>query len=128
MTYDEKTTCDDVVKAWDAGETIQSISMGGMGPGYEQCIQAMALEMLRGLCKRKPNPKDWEDQDKWRADRQLMDADAPELVERLGVTGAQFGAAINMACVFYINGPKKAMRMAPADRWIEVSNNLTSKL
>ena len=35
------------LRRWDAGEGVWSIEMGGIGPGYEQCIQITAAEILR---------------------------------------------------------------------------------
>ena len=35
------------VATWDAGQSVWSLEMGGLGPGYEQCIQVCVIEILR---------------------------------------------------------------------------------
>lgn len=37
----------DVLAKWDAGEAIWSVQLGGIGPGYEQTIQVLIMELLR---------------------------------------------------------------------------------
>lgn len=37
-------TNETALAAWDAGEPVWSCDMGGMGPGYEQCIQIMGFD------------------------------------------------------------------------------------
>lgn len=32
-------TCEEALARWDAGETVFTAEMGGLGPGYEQAIQ-----------------------------------------------------------------------------------------
>jgi hypothetical protein len=40
-------TVTEMLKAWDDGETIWSVELGGLGPGYEQTIQVAAVEFAR---------------------------------------------------------------------------------
>src|SRR5688500_14839117 len=40
---------DEALAAWDAGEAVQSIEMGGLGLGYEMAIQYVAFELMRAL-------------------------------------------------------------------------------
>jgi hypothetical protein len=40
-------TAADLIARWDSGQSIWSIELGGMGPGYEQAIQVAAIEMAR---------------------------------------------------------------------------------
>lgn len=94
---------------WDAGEIVWTIEMGGLGPGYEQCIQLMAAEMLRVLLER-GMPEDDE------ARRKLL-TELPA-VEKLGPTGAQWGAAANLAMNFYRRGPEVALASVSPDRRI----------
>ena len=35
------------VRAWDADESVWTLDMSGMGPGYEQAIQILAIETCR---------------------------------------------------------------------------------
>lgn len=36
-----------MLEQWDQGESVWSIEMGGLGPGYEQAIQVVMFEILR---------------------------------------------------------------------------------
>lgn len=40
-------TVEDVLRRWDEGSSVWSVEMGGLGPGYEQCIQVLAMELIR---------------------------------------------------------------------------------
>lgn len=42
-------TVDEALAAWDAGDEVQTIEMGGLGAGYEMAIQCVAFEMMREL-------------------------------------------------------------------------------
>lgn len=42
-------TAEEILAKWDANETLWSVELGGLGPGYEQAIQAGAMEALRWL-------------------------------------------------------------------------------
>ena len=118
-------TSEDALKAWDAGESVWSCDMGGMGPGYEQCIQIMGFAMLRAMIDNPP--KDWNtlEGDAWRDYWQMIDKvpAVKAVVEKLGPSGAQHGAALNIASVFAKNGYAKGMEMVPQDRRIQVSRN-----
>src|SRR5687768_3007466 len=37
-------TVEDALRQWDAGETVFTVEMGGLGPGYEMAIQGLAFE------------------------------------------------------------------------------------
>lgn len=96
---------------WDAGKTVWSISMGGLGPGYEQCIHITTAEILRWFLHQKVDASRWDDPEFWQPLRDRMEKavhDVPA-VKALGLSGAQFGAAINLASQFYQNGPRKVM-------------------
>lgn len=122
-----ETTNEQALAAWESGASVWTCDMGGMGPGYEQCIQIMGFTMLRAMLA---NPVDWktltegeEAKEKWREYRGMIDADpiVKAVVERLGPSGAQHGAAMNIASVFARNGYAKGMEMVPEDRRIQVS-------
>lgn len=99
------------LRRWDAGDTVWSISMGGLGPGYEQCIQITTAEVLRHLLERKYGPSTWEDRDAWETDRKAIenDAFANPRIDALGLSGAQWGAAMNLALQLYRRGPRGVM-------------------
>lgn len=121
-------TNEEALATWDRGEPVWTCEMGGIGPGYEQCIQIMGFEMLRAMLS---HPADWdkvsgeEGRDAWRAYRDEIEAvpEVKSIVERLGPSGAQFGAAMNIAAVFAMNGYAKGMEKVPEDRRILISKS-----
>lgn len=124
----KRSTNEEVLAAWDKGEPVWTIEMGGMGPGYEQCIQIMVFEMLRAMLadpfdwSEERDPKEWRDYvDKIDKTSAVMNA-----VDKLHPSGAQFNAAINLAAIFARNGYVEGMKMAPDDRHIMVSKNFPS--
>lgn len=52
FTIDFPESAADALAAWDRGEVLWSVEMGGLGPAYEQCIQILVFEMIRGALKR----------------------------------------------------------------------------
>ena len=106
------------LRRWDAGETIWTIDMGGMGPGYEQTIQVGAIELTRDqLGKPLPAPDDK------KANRVWGDATIKRIDDQIGFSGAQWGACRFLAYKWLSIGPK-ALHQDPAykDRHIQVSN------
>jgi|SRR5882672_2415661 len=118
----EHTTCTKIelygkdatewLRRWDDGKIVWSISMGGLGPGYEQVIQILTAEIVRFYLEHqvemvglKLEDGDWkritEMRDKWLFAK-------PE-IERLGCSGAQHGAASNLASYIFIHGPVALM-------------------
>lgn len=108
-TYGADTA--DWLKRWDDGGTVWSISMGGFGPSYEQCIQITAAEILRHMLERKYEPQAWEDQAIWERDCKEIRAAgfANARISILGLSGAQWGAAVGLAFQFYRRGPRAVM-------------------
>lgn len=111
----EQDTVEDVLARWDAGDTIWSIECGGLGPGYEQALQILAVELMRDN-KDAPLPDaqsfpDWGNATVSRIDRGC-----------LGFSGAQVGAAKQIAYRFLRFGPAAALANCPPDRKILVSN------
>ena len=117
------------LRRWDAGETVWTISMGGLGPGYEQCIQVTVAEMVRCMLDLKMDHSKWTDSEAWKVDQKRSDegiARNPE-VTKLGLSGAQFGAAMSLATALYMRGPATIMREPEVkDRHIMVSKNFPS--
>lgn len=116
----------DWLARWDAGHTVWSILMGGIGPGYEQCIQVTAAEILRHLLDVKYDTEAWEDDEVWSRDRDAIEKAgfANEQIEKLGLSGAQWGAALNLALCLYRCGPRAVMTDERVkDRHIQVSKN-----
>jgi hypothetical protein len=113
----------DWLARWDAGKSVWTIEMGGMGPGYEQCIHITAAEVLRHLLEAKYDPSLWQDKDVWKRDREVIEkyGFANKRIEALGLSGAQWGAAVSIATKLYMDGPRKIMNEPSIkDRHIQV--------
>jgi hypothetical protein len=120
-------TNEEALAAWDKGDSIWSASMGGLGPGYEQCIQLMGFEMLRAILENPP--KDWKEfddaetgLDKWRDYCKGIESKpkVAHVVKTLRVSGAQYGAAMNLATVLARNGYSEGLEKVDKDRLIQV--------
>lgn len=109
------------LRRWDSGDAIWSIEMGGIGPGYEQAIQVLAIEIVRdNLGKGLPNPEDRE----WGMDTvRRLDAKGADGKHFCGgFSGAQVGAARNLAFRWLERGPAALHEEVEQDRRIQVSN------
>jgi len=89
----------DAVERWDRGETVWSVEMGGLGPGYEQAIQIGMIEVLRRLIGHEipTGDTDW------------SDFLAPYISEvskefNLQLSGSQAGAIAQLVCKFITKG------------------------
>lgn len=127
----------DLLARWDNGDTVHTIEMGGLGPGYEQAIHIAVFEMIRYMSA---NPLDWERIDSdaahedmpreiryWTGYQEDMDkvifADGAPL-KGLGLSGAQYSAAASLALKFVRYGPRHIMKdKRVEDRHIMVSRN-----
>jgi hypothetical protein len=114
----------DWLARWDAGRSVWSVEMGGIGPGYEQAIQVAAVEIVRFLVTEKFSPStprvDWE------GTRKKIEAFgfSNPLIARLALSGAQWGAALNVATLLFTMGPRATMRdPAVKDRLIQISKH-----
>jgi len=108
---------------WDAGQSVWSIEMGGLGPGYEQCIQITCAEILRDMLAKGYDSSKWNTQEGWEKDKEQIYAAslANPKIEALGLSGAQWGAALSLASVFYMKGPRVVMADEQVkDRHIQV--------
>lgn len=114
----------DWLARWDAGSGVWSIEMGGLGPGYEQAIQIAAAEVLRVMLDRKFDASTWKEViGPWTADRVAIEAVVMEsrAVKVLGLSGAQWGAALALAREIYRQGPVALFAdRALKDRHIQV--------
>lgn len=87
MTYE---TAADALAAWDQGEIVTTVELGGMGPGYEQAIQVCAFEMIRDALAAKFRATD----ENITAFDRLTDATVRRIDRQCGgLSGAQVGAA-----------------------------------
>jgi hypothetical protein len=88
----------EMLERWDAGQNVWTIEMGGLGPGYEQAIQVLMMEIIRDEID-----NELPDQDGWPvwADKTISRVDA-----RIGgFSGAQVYAAKSLAFQFLKVGP-----------------------
>lgn len=112
---DTKTsTIKEWLEAWDRGEDVPSIEMGGMGPGYEQALQICAFETVRFVLA---NEEEFrrivaiQDEEKRRTVWQVWSEKVDDALfaegapcEGLGLSGAQVSAAKNLTSVVFHRG------------------------
>lgn len=114
----------DWLKRWDSGRSCWSIEMGGLGPGYEQCIHITLAEILRHMLVKQYDATAWADEAAWKSDREAIEAMSHDnaTIKELGLSGAQWGAALHLATKFYMYGPRNIMTDERVkDRHIQVS-------
>lgn len=111
FNYDDiPETIAEAVALWDAGDPVWTVEMGGIGPGYEQCIQIFVFALLRACVA---DPKATPDT--------VVDRAVAENSYRLGLSSAQFGAALNLAHAMHEQGYRAALKSVSSDRLILVS-------
>lgn len=120
-------TVEQLIERWDAGNLIQTVEMGGLGPGYEQAIQIMAIEFARALSK----SEGYQDKD-MSAENKRVSAICDTVMATIdkqigGATGAMYGAAKNLAWKWcYEGGPRKILGSVDATRRISCSKHYPS--
>lgn len=107
-------TLDELIEKWDDGEEIITAEMGGLGTPYEQAIHNTAFEYLRYMLASPPK----EDEDLSEYTVKMKSAVLPNMEK--GLSGAQAGAASNVASMFFYNGYEKALSKIPDERRIRV--------
>jgi hypothetical protein len=117
-------TVDDALAKWDAGDSLFSVEVGGLGPGYEMAIQGLAFELMRELRgQMPPHGVDIPDAEMTRL-QGIIDSTVHRFNSEPwgGFSGAQVGAATNLAASVLRRGYRTAMRdPAVKDRLIQVS-------
>jgi hypothetical protein len=122
IVYDEiiPETCEQALAQWDAGQSVFTVEMGGIGPGYEQCIQVLVFELLRDAINGAiPMVKAGDRLVTW------GDSTVDRLNDRLGFSGAQVGAAKNLASGMLVHGYRKAVNSVEKGRHIQASKGFT---
>lgn len=106
---------EELIGRWDEGRTIFTIEMGGLGPSYEQCIHICCFELLR-------------ERDKWLESKDdELENNMNQTIwgnaecKKLGLSGAQAGAAKQIAYRFATYGYRESLKTIPEDRKIQVS-------
>ena len=98
----------EAIRQWDSDYTVFTIEMGGLGPGYEMAIQGLAFELMREL----NGFSAWDDKEELERENVRLDS----VVSRCdkepwgGFSGAQVGAAKNIAACVCRRGYRAAMR------------------
>lgn len=110
--FDHIKTVDDALAAWDANEVVPTVTIGGLGPGYEQCCQILMFEVLRAI-------RDFADTNEV-AVIEAANRVARRLNDDLQFSGAQVAASIQAARVFRNLGWKGALERAGERRTIFV--------
>jgi hypothetical protein len=116
-------TAEEALAWWDAGKPVFTLELGGLGPGYEQCIHVLVFELIR---KFKDEPLH---DDNSRAYRQIDAGVSPiDNKFKLELSGAQVGAAINFTLLVLREGWAKVVNLHESrcdkcggDRFIQVS-------
>jgi hypothetical protein len=115
-------TAKEWLERWDNDESVWSVEMGGIGPGYEHCIQIIAAEILRKFIDTGFPTADSTPEDKEELFKSISNDLSTDVFEKLGPSGAQVGAAKNLAYVLYSRGPAEALTDPKVkDRLIQVS-------
>jgi hypothetical protein len=94
MGDDYLVSAKDALAAWDAGEIVSTIEMGGMGPGYEQAIHVCVFEIIRDV---DPALATDDTKDAFRAQADATVHRISTTGHNLGFSGAQVGAAMQLA-------------------------------
>lgn len=106
---------EELLQRWDSGGVVFTIEMGGLGPGYEQCIHICVFTLLR---ERSKWENETEDNKLSVAMNQVLWNDAD--CKKIGLSGEQAGAAKNLAYRFLKDGYRETLEKFP-DRHIQVS-------
>jgi hypothetical protein len=113
----------DMLSRWDEGRTVWSVEMGGLGPGYEQAIQILMMEIIRdNINDPLPDDKTWQ---VW------GNTTVYRLDEKIGgYSGAQVGCAKQLAFQFLKFGPQYIFedleKQGKKDRQIQISKHFPS--
>jgi hypothetical protein len=112
------------LKRWDEGRSCWTIEMGGLGPGYEQCIHIVCAEVLRYWLSSDTKAEDFATDESCKAtsERTRTWSFENEAIKKLGLSGAQYGAGVHVAKHLFVRGPIAIMKdPAVKDRRIQVS-------
>lgn len=122
LIIDENTTWQAAVAAFKAGALVNTIELGGIGPGYEQALQLLLFAIMAEWPDGRPLPAAAAGE---RMPREFLDH--RDAVARrhdkalLGLSGAQVMAATQTAWQFMAYGYGKMLLKAPDDRRISFS-------
>lgn len=119
-------TLPEAIAKWNAGDTVWTIEMGGLGPGYEQAIQVGIFELAKRLDPAALPPED-DQKALWDALDAHLHAAIKEVSPVLdGLSGAQAGAIMSVAYRFVKKGYNETIQTVPKDRLIQASKSFPS--
>lgn len=115
-------TAKEALERWDKGEAVFTIEMGGLGPAYEQCIHIVVFEIIRSADKNELiRLKDSNEGLNNYMDNLIF---KNKICNDLGLSGAQAGAAKNLAFRYIVEGYRKTLeRKEIQDRRIQVQRH-----
>lgn len=115
-------TVSEALNLWDAEDSVFSVDMGGLGPGYEMAIQGLAFELMRAI--RDAAFTEWDNEEAMKHFEETVIEPVCLECDRKpwgGFSGAQVGAAKNLAACVCRKGYRVALEdEAVKDRLIQV--------
>jgi hypothetical protein len=115
-----KDTTEQVIRKWKKGESVWSVSLGGIGPSYEQAIQVLLFEIV---CSWANGPL-IDEQGKITLFFEKHCEKVANSLTAWGLSGAQYSSAMISAAQILKFGYSEMMNKAPQDRLIQVSNDM----
>lgn len=116
------TTVNEALELWDKGTPLMTLEMGGIGPGYEQCIHIGVFEIIRHFLKNPPLSSEAKE-----AYPAIDEALTKINIEKnLQLTGAQAGAIKSLAFHFFHYGYAATINTYKNKRGIMISRNFPS--
>lgn len=118
-------TTEEMLDAWNAGKPVDLVEMGGMGAGYEMAIQCAAFAVIEQLLSTPWAIVEVSSAKKGDTytprlldliDKAITDADAKQDDGSFllgGLSGAQAGAAKNIAIILCERGPRALDEVSP---------------
>lgn len=100
-----------LVTAYNNGDIVESVEMGGMGDGYEGAIQTVGFAIMEYLCPISVPAK----VERHNAIVEKATVEAMASIPDMGYSGAQVGAAQNMAAFLWRYGVSGGMDKARKD-------------
>jgi hypothetical protein len=94
-------TANEWIDAFDRGEVIESVDMGGISDGYEMAIQSLVVEIVRKVSSHDV-PKEM---DTFKALLGIAKDQSVNILDGIhGFSGAQIGASTNLAAIIWRRG------------------------
>lgn len=119
------STAKEALRRWDADESVFTVEVGGLGPGYEQCIHIVVFELIRAFLDDpsrmiQPDGKHFNDDAIGAVIRTI------EETKHLGLSGIQINAAQSLAYRYLTEGYAASVNTASKGRHIQVSKHFPS--